>query len=79
MSPTRYFWYFAKLPPAERRTIPRATAVEENTPMIVSLEDFHFLFTDMIANPRIREKTIIEIVTSRMPMITPRAIPVRAL
>lgn len=78
ISPTRYFWYLLKFPKLDKSTIPKATDVEENTPMIVSALDFPFIFIVMIAVPNRRENKTILTVTSLIPNKIPKAIPVRA-
>ena len=78
MSPTRYFWYFAKLPVALSSTNPSATDVEENTPIIVSAEAVPFTLTVIIAKPRIMLNITIATSGSLIPRSTPKAIPVSA-
>lgn len=78
MSPIKYFWYFLKFPPKLKSTIPKATAVDEKTPIIVSALDLPFIFTLMIKNPKSQENMSMLTVMFLIPKITPKAIPVSA-
>jgi hypothetical protein len=78
MSPIRKREYLVNPPPRERITIPKATAVEENTPIIVSAEVVVEALTIDIPSARRMEKASIAHNGSRIPKTTPMAIPVKA-
>jgi hypothetical protein len=58
--------------------MPRATAVEENTPIIVSVEAVFASLTTRMAIVINTEKKSIDQIGFSIPNITPMAIPVRA-
>ena len=76
-SPIKKLEYLAKPPPLDRITVPSAIEADENTPIIVSVEDVLFLFTIEIIMARAMEKSIIAHKGFPIPNMTPMAIPVK--
>lgn len=76
-SPTKKLEYLANPPPLERITVPIATEADENTPIIVSVEDVLFLLTMEIIMARAMENRIIAHRGLPIPNMTPIAIPVK--
>lgn len=76
-SPIRKDEYLANPPPLERITVPMAIDADENTPIIVSVEDVLFLLTIDIRMARTRENKSMAHKGLPIPRITPIAIPVK--
>lgn len=77
-SPIKYVAYLLKPPLEDKMTIPRATAEDENTPMMVSVEAVFALLTLIMASVISKEKAIMVPIGLLMPKSTPMAIPVSA-
>ena len=76
-SPIKNDEYLAKPPSLDKITVPMAIEADENTPIMVSVEELLFLLTSEIIMARAIENNIIAHKGFPIPNMTPMAIPVK--